>query len=197
MKKFFLLISILSLLSGMAFANSGVLVNFPSDNTWYSTGSNGSDFFGNNGGLSAPMGTAGDYLSETFVTGQTFVNSLTVDWTVVDYFGNNPGVSYENDIYLNGTFVGFFLVDDCGFCANLSPITGSVSFNPIYGFGTYNLSVVLSQTAPGNGGSEWFTEFNAAGSQATALLGTPEPGSIALLGSGLIGLANMLRRKRP
>jgi len=195
MKKFFLLIATLSLLSGMARANSAVTVNFPSDTTWYSTARNGSDFMGNNGGFSAPMSTAGDSITETFVTGQTYVSTLIVDWTVQDYFGNNPGATYENDIYINGAFVGYFLVNDCGFCANVTPVTGSVSFNPIYGFGTYNISVVLAQTAPANGGSESFTEWNAAGASATVVLGTPEPGSLVLFGSGLLGFAGMLRRK--
>ena len=196
MKKFFWLIAMFSLLTGMAFANNGdVVVNFPSDNTWYSTANGGSDFMGNNGGESAPMWTQGDSISQTFVTGQTFVNSLTVDWTLVDYFGNNPGATYENDIYVNGAFVGYFLVGDCGFCADVQPVTGTVHFNPIYGFGTYDISVVLAQTAPDGAGSEWFTEFNANGAQATATLGTPEPGSIALFGSGVLGLAGMLRRR--
>lgn len=194
MKRFSLLFSMCVLISGVAFASSGVSVNFPSDTTWYSTAANGSDFMGNNGGLSAPMYTQGDYISETFVTGQSSVNSLTVDWSVIDYFGNNSGASYENDIYLNGAFVGYFLVNDCGFCGNVVPVTGSVTFNPINGFGTYTLSVVLAQTVPAGDGSEVFTELNAAGAPATALLGTPEPGSIALFGSGLLGLAGVLRR---
>ena len=195
MKKALLLLAIVALFPSLALASSSVVVGFPSDNTWYSSAGNGSDLMGNNGGFSAPMSTQGDSISQTFVTGQTWVNYLTVDWTLINYFGNNPGASYENDIYINGAFVGYFLVNDCGFCSNLDPITGTVSFNPIYGFGTYTISVVLAQTAPVGGGTESFTEWNAAGAAATATLGTPEPGSIALFGSGVVGLAGMLRRK--
>jgi hypothetical protein len=195
MTKAVLLLAVLALFSSLALASSSVVVGFPSDNTWYSSAGNGSDFMGNNGGFSAPLYTQGDSISETFVTGQTLVNSLTVDWSLINYFGNNPGASYENDIYINGAFVGYFLVDDCGFCSNVLPITGTVNFNPIYGFGTYTISVVLAQTAPVGGGTESFTEWNAAGAAATATLGTPEPGSIALFGSGLLGFAGMLQRK--
>jgi hypothetical protein len=195
MKKTLPLLAILALFSSLALASSSAVVGFPSDNTWYSSAGNGSDFMGNNGGFSAPLYTQGDSISQTFVTGQSWVNSLTVDWTLINYFGNNPGASYENDIYVNGAFVGYFLVNDCGFCSNVDPITGTVNFNPIYGFGTYTISVVLAQTAPVGGGTESFTEWNAAGAPATAALGTPEPGSIALFGSGVVGLAGMLRRK--
>jgi len=195
MKKTLLLFAILVLFSSLALASSSVVVNFPSDTTWYSSAANGSGFMGNNGGFSAPLYTQGDYISGTFATGQTLVNSLTVDWTLINYFGNNPGASYENDVYVNGAFVGYFLVDDCGFCANIVPITGTVYFNPIYGSGTYTISVALAQTTPPGGGSESFTEWNAAGASATATLGTPEPSSIALFGSGIVGLAGMLRRK--
>jgi hypothetical protein len=195
MKKALLLLAVLALFSSLALASSSVVVGFPSENTWYSSAGNGSDFMGNNGGFSAPLYTQGDYISQTFVTGQTYVNSLGVDWTLINYFGNNPGASYENDIYVNGAFVGYFLVNDCGFCSNLDLITGTVHFNPIYGFGTYTISVVLAQTAPVGGGSESFTEWNVAGAAATATLGTPEPGSIALFGSSVVGLARMLRRK--
>jgi len=194
MKKYCLLLAMLTLLSGLAFAGSPVAVNFPSDTTWYSTTA-GSDYMGNNGGFSGPLFTQGDYISETFVTGQSFVSSLTVDWSLINYFGNNPGASYENDIYINGLFVGYFLVLDCGFCANQDPVVGSISFNPIYGFGTYTLSVVLAQTVPDGDGVELFTEQNSLGGAATAQLGTPEPGSIALLGTGVIGVAGLLRRK--
>lgn len=196
MKQFFALLAVFTLCSGMAFATAtAVTVNFPSDTTWSST-AGGSDFFGNNGGLSFPMYTQGDYISETFVTGQPFVNALSVDWTVLDYFGNNSGVSYENFIYLNNYYVGSFWVGDCGFCNNLDPVTGTVAFNPIYGFGTYTLSVVLAQSAPSDGGAELFTELNSAGGPATAsLVVTPEPGSVVLFASGLIGAAGMLRRR--
>lgn len=198
MKKFLLLFSLCTLISGMAFAQ-GVTVNFPSDTTWYSTANNGADFMGNNSGMSAPMYTAGDYISETFVTGLSAVYGLTVDWSVLDYFGGNPGNSYENDIYINGAFVASFLVDDCGFCNSIEPIGGTVTFNPINGVGadgtSYTISVVLAQTAPSGGGAEQFTELNAAGGPATAFLATPEPTSMALFGSGMLGLAGILRRK--
>lgn len=194
MKKVLFLIATIVLCSALSFASAGATVNFPSDTTWYST-TVGSGFIGSNGGFSAPLSSAGDFISETFVTGQTSVTSLTADWSLVNYFGNNPGATYENDIYVNGAFVGYFLVGDCGFCANVESVTGTVYFNPIYAPGTYTISVVLSQSAPANGGSEYFTEWNINGAAATATLGTPEPGTLTLLASGVLGLAGLVRRK--
>ena len=73
---------------------------------------------------------------------------------------------------------------------------GTVYFAPIVGDGTYSLSVVLHQTAAGGAGSEWFSTTTTNGGASTALFSsTPEPGSMVLLGSGVLGLAGVLRRR--
>ena len=51
MTKAVLLLAVLALFSSLALASSSVVVGFPSDNTWYSSAGNGSDFMGNNGGF--------------------------------------------------------------------------------------------------------------------------------------------------
>jgi hypothetical protein len=74
---------------------------------------------GNNGGLTLHMRTAGDYLAETFTTGQAWVNGGATQWGIVDNFGGNPGAQYHNEIYINSVDVGGIKVNDCGYCGEI------------------------------------------------------------------------------
>ena len=193
-------LALILLAIGIAYGNSAITVNFPSDNSYYCSASNGCDFIGNNGVLTASMWTTGDYVTETFVTGQPFVNELTVNFGAVDNYGTPfdgvPGLTYENDVYINGVEVGMFELEDCSFCRTLVNIYGTVDFDPIYGSGTYTVSILLAQTADDGYGSQWFSIDNGLGEDSTVTLSSiPEPGSILLLGSGVLGIAGVLRRK--
>ncbi|MBZ5645660.1 MAG: PEP-CTERM sorting domain-containing protein [Acidobacteriia bacterium] len=174
-----------------------ITVNFPSDNTFYCSATNGCGFMGGNGGLSQPMWTVGDTVTETFFTGQPFVNDLTANWGVVNGYGGSPGTFYENDVYINGILVAAFVLGDCNYCDTLLTVGGTVNFANIYGGGVYNLSIVLAQTAGQNLGSEWFSTTTAAGGPSTNIFSTevPEPSSLALFGSGILGIAGVVRRK--
>lgn len=176
-------------------AYGDVTVNFPSDNTFFCSATNGCGFMGANGGLSLPMWTTGDFVTETFFTGQYGVTDLGLSIGVVDNYGGSPGTFYENDVYVNGVFVGAFLLPDCNYCGTLGLVSGTVNFPTIIGLGTYNLSIVLAQTAATGDGSEWFSELTPSGVASTATFSVPEPSSVFLLGSGLLGLAGAVRRK--
>src|SRR5208337_3696723 len=147
---------------GTASARADATVTFPSSNTWYSSAGSGSGLMGDNGDQSAPLFTASDYISESFFTGQPSVNSLSLSLQLVNYFGNNPGSNYENDIYVNGVNVANFLVADCGFCASIQTFTvPTTNFSPIHG-GIYQLEIILADTVPSNGGAEWFISGGSA-----------------------------------
>jgi len=193
MRRSFLIVALCFLAVGVVYAD--VTVNFPSDNTFYCSATTGCGFMGANGGLSAPMWTTGDFVTETFFTGQPYVSDLTANWGVVDDYGGNAGALYENDVYINGVFVAYFLLPDCNYCQTLFTVSGTVNFAQIVGGGTYNLSIVLAQTAAGGNGSQWFSELTSNGGQSTTAFSTPEPGSMVLLGSGVVGLAGLLRRR--
>lgn len=55
--------------------------------------------------------------------------------------------------------------------------------------GGYDISGTL------NNGTAFNTELNAAGTISGDTIVTPEPGTLGLLGTGLVGLAGMVRRK--
>ncbi|MGB7556308.1 MAG: PEP-CTERM sorting domain-containing protein [Candidatus Korobacteraceae bacterium] len=146
------------------------------------------------GGMTAFMWTTGDYVqSPVFNTGQSSINSLSYDFMVYDVLGggNNETVGY----FVNGTEVGSIVVPDCNYCGQNMEFSGTFSFGSIgEQGGGFQLEMILQNTIPPGGGSIAFDDGGSAtlsGGSAT----TPEPGSIVLFGSGLLGLAGILRRK--
>jgi len=196
MKKLCLLISLCALAVGAAYADSGITLNFPSATTYYCAGGN-CGFIGNNGGVSGEMSDTTDYITETFNTGQSYVDDLTGNFSVFNNFGGAPGTPYWNYVYVNNVLVAYFALYDCDFCNTLQLISGTVNFAPIDGNGTYTITIAPYQTTPSGNGWEQFSALNADGSPSTMLLSSPsvpEPSGWMMLGPAMLTLAG-LRRK--
>lgn len=145
------------------------------------------------GGQTAYQWTAGDFvLSSVFTLPTNSVTDLSADWTFQDFLGG--GNTEDWFVYVNGVAVAQAILPDCGFCGSYFTVTGSVSFADIAPVaGGYQIELVLQNTVPGGGGSVAWTDGGVTGlSYASS---TPEPGSIMLLGSGVLGLAGVIRRK--
>jgi PEP-CTERM motif len=164
-------------------------VTFPSDTSFYCN-TYGCDFVGDNGGQTAAFFTAGDFVTETFFGLPTSVYNLQFDIFLIDTLGGNPGAQYQNLFYVNGVQVSSFSVQDCGYCGTTEEFTAAFDFTPIEGDGTYNLSIVLGETVPPGDGNEVFTEPGTVDFNSV-----PEPSSFALLGSAVVALAGLLRRR--
>jgi len=181
----FFLVTLLMFAVGMAYGDT--LVTFPSDNS-YSCNVNACDFVGNLNHQSEPFFTAGDFVTEIFFNGPQIISGITYDFNLLNNFGGNPGNSYANDVFVNGTLVGAFSVPDCNFCNSQQEYKGQFNFAPLEGDGTYALAIVLGVNVPQNGGTETFL---APGSVDLV----PEPGTFILLGSGALAMAGAIRRK--
>jgi len=183
----FLMLTVSLFAVGLAYGDT--IVTFPSD-TSFTCNVNACDFMGNLNHASESLFTSGDFVTEIFFTGQQSIASVSYDFFLINNLGNNPGYSYQNDLFVNDVLIGSFLVPDCGYCGSTQEYKGTFNFSPLEGDGTYALSIVLGENVPGGDGNETFL---APGS--VALSDVPEPGSLVLLGSGALGVAGMLRRR--
>lgn len=176
-----------------AIASNAATVPFPAAGDAYCSATNGCGTLPA-GGMTAFMWTAGDYVqSPIFHTGQSFINEVSYDFMVYDDLGggNNEIVSY----FVNGTNVGGIMVPDCNYCGQNMEFSGTFLPGPIFEQGGgFQLEMILQNTIPSGGGSIAFDDGGMA--SLDVFEGPePEPSSILLFGTGVLGIAAMLRRK--
>jgi hypothetical protein len=143
------------------------------------------------GGETDYMWTAGDFVqSASFSLWNGPIVGLSANWSYENFLGDgNAEVWY---VYINNTPVAYFIAPDDNFNGDIFNVSGSVSFAPytVPLASSYTVSLVLQNTVPFGGGSVGFFDGGVTG-----ITTVPEPGSLALLGSGVVGLAGYLRRK--
>lgn len=186
--------------NGVDFGNTGGTLSGSSAGLTL-TGSNLSDVCGMfgpgciQGGLGSLTFTTGALMSGNLTTGATF--SGVGSSFVITGNGTN-GV--PNGVIFNGTFVGTITwveTTNCGpsgaVCYTLlGAISGTYSSNGGATSQTVNgATVQLTFTTSSLG----FMGQIALGSGNTVITTVPEPGTLGLLGTGLVGLAGIVRKK--
>ncbi|HEY4934225.1 MAG TPA: PEP-CTERM sorting domain-containing protein [Terriglobales bacterium] len=135
---------------------------------------------------------AGDFvISSIFVLPTTSVTGLSANWNFQDFLGNGNTETWF--VYVNGVAVAQTTLPDDNYNGDILNVGGAVSFAGIAPVsGGYQVELVLQNTVPFGGGSVAWLDGGLTGLSYTA---TPEPGSMMLFGSGVIGVAGLLRRK--
>jgi hypothetical protein len=179
----------LCLITGVAFAGS-VTVPFPAAGDPYTSATNGNGTIPA-GGRTGYQWTTGDSVtSPIFSEPLTSVTGLTENWT----YNSVLDVSETWNIYVNSIQVGSEVLNGCGYCGSDITLTNTFSFAGIAPVsGGYQIELILQNTVPQFGGSvAWYDGGTTTLSDGNA---TPEPGTMALLGIGLIGAGFIRRRK--
>jgi hypothetical protein len=150
----------------------GNVFSTPTVSTWVtpSSGSSWINPFGVNG-----TQPAGNYTyQETFTLASTTGASLTGEFAADN----------EATMFLNGTLIASTVNGIFGF-EQFTPFSTSSDFL----IGTNTIDFIVDNTAPSPTGLE--VEISGASSVGT----TPEPSSLILMGSGVLALAGVVRRK--
>jgi PEP-CTERM motif len=146
------------------------------------------------GGQTASQWTAGDFvISSIFVLPTTSVTDITANWNYQDFLGGGNTETWF--AFVNGVAVAMATLPDDGFKGDILNVSGTVNFAGIAPVaGGYQVELVLQNTVPFGGGSAAWLDGGITGLSFNSST-TPEPGSMILFGSGVVGLAGLLRRK--
>ena len=144
------------------------------------------------GGGTAFQWTAGDYvISSVFALPTSSVTDLTANWNFQDFLGGGNTETWY--VYINSVLVAQAVLPDDAYNGDILNVSGTVNFAGIGTVGGgYQVELVLQNTVPFGGGSVSWLDGGITGLSYNAV---PEPSSMLLLGSGVIGLAGLLRRK--
>jgi hypothetical protein len=201
MKRMLLLALIAFALPVAAFANSGG-VDFTNSGGTLTGSSAGMSLSGSvliavNGLNGLGLVTGNDLGSVSFSTGMWTSGSLQMGGTFMaggTFIINGNGTNgVPNTVIFNGTFAGpvtWGLVTLANGTHNYT-LTGSISGTWIGGSWVNGATVQLTI----NTGKGFFNGSTSIASGDTNIDAVPEPGSLTLVGAGLVGLAGMLRRK--
>lgn len=177
---------------------TGTVVNvnepFPTAGDAYCSATNGC---GNipAGGQTAFMWTTGDFvISSIFMNvPSNTVTDITANWSYQDFLGGGNTETWF--ALVNGIAVAQATLPDDKFNGDILTVTGTVNFAAIAAVaGGYQVELVLQNTVPTGGGSAAWLDGGITGLSYNTTT-VPEPGSMMLLGTGVIGVAGLLRRK--
>jgi hypothetical protein len=199
MKKILLLVVLALALPMAVFADSGV--DYSNSGGTLSGSSSGLSLSGSvliavNGLNGGGLITGSDLGSVSFTTGMLTGGSLQMGGTFAAggsfTITGNGSNGVPNGVLFTGTFaepVTWTLITLANGTHNYT-LTGVISGNTSSGFATNGVTVQLTI----NTGRGFFNGNTTISSGDTSIV-TPEPGSLTLMGTGLIGLAGMVRRK--
>ena len=187
--------SVLQSLSNNVSINNGtVTVPFPTAGDLYCSATNGCGTIPSGGGTDFQW-TAGDFVTSSIfvIANSTSVTGLTANWSFADFLGGGNTETWY--VYVNGVLVAQTILPDDAYNGDIGTVTGSVTFagiSPVSG--GYQVYMILQNTVPFGGGSVSWLDGGTTGLDYTTSA-VPEPGSMVLLGSGLLGLVGVARRK--
>jgi len=178
--------------AGISLNSATVTVPFPTAGDAYCSATNGCGNIPSGGGT-AFQWTAGDFVtSSIFVIANSLnVTGLSANWSFQDFLGGGNTETWY--VYVNSVLVAQAILPDDAYNGDIGTVTGSLTFAGISPVGGgYQVALVLQNTVPFGGGSVSWLDGGTTGLTYTPV---PEPGTMVLLGSGLLGLAGVARRK--